>query len=671
MRDWGRAAIAAAMVVFAAVTMSSANAQGVSHPPPEAFARLPFMRDLRLSPDGKYMSVLQDVEGQTALVIYQVGARTKPALFSPPNWFVEHAVWAKNDRIVVYLSQNEILGQAYASSGKLVPLGRAVSLSPAGDDMQVLFKGVTYSGNNLQVRGIDDRDLDDPDHVYIPLAVSNNDYSPAELATRLKNGLDAQNPFRLDMYRVSLRDGSADVVENGSTSTRYWQMDGHGHVVARVDETENPLLDHLKAYDKGSWRDVGGAFDATGDNGAAVAALTEDGTGLVRYERRSGGTIALSAINLSTGAETKLFDNPDYDVSQALVDEWTGRVIGAYYVDDRERYTYFDADRAAIDRGLAQAFPSVDAYTESVDLARDRVIVGTESSRQPPTYYFLDRGTHQASLIGSAYPELHEADLGEMKSYPYKARDGLPIAAYLTLPPGREAKNLPLVVMPHGGPNSRDYIRFDWWAQFMANRGYAVLQPNFRGSFGYGDKFTQAGLHQWGLKMQDDVTDGVKKAIADGIADPKRVCIVGASYGGYAALAGATFTPDLYACAISFAGVSDLPTMLFDVHASNSARLSSFWESRIGQSTTDAQLHETSPALHAALVKCPVLLMHGNDDTTVAVKQSLIEEAALKAAGKNVRMIRIDGDDHYMERSATRLRVLQETEAFLAANIGR
>ena len=146
-----------------------------------------------------------------------------------------------------------------------------------------------------------------------------------------------------------------------------------------------------------------------------------------------------------------------------------------------------------------------------------------------------------------------------MKPYPYKARDGLDIPAYLTLPPGKAPKNLPVVVMPHGGPDYRDYIGFDWMAQFFANRGYAVLQPNFRGSSGYGHKFTEAGLHQWGLKMQDDISDGVKKLIADGIANPKRVCIVGASYGGYAALAGATFTPDLYACAVSFAGISDLP----------------------------------------------------------------------------------------------------------------
>ena len=207
----------------------------------------------------------------------------------------------------------------------------------------------------------------------------------------------------------------------------------------------------------------------------------------------------------------------------------------------------------------------------------------------------------------------------------------------------------------------------------MANRGYAVLQPNFRGSSGYGAKFTTAGLHQWGLKMQDDITDGVKKMIADGIADPKRVCIVGASYGGYAALAGATFTPDLYACAVSFAGVSDLPGMLLSERTrnGNESVVTAFWKSRIGDSIDDAvQLAATSPAGHASQVKCPILLLHGDGDTTVSISQSETEEAALKAAGKSVRFVRLEGDDHYLRLAATRVQVLKEVEAFLAANIG-
>ncbi len=215
---------------------------------------------------------------------------------------------------------------------------------------------------------------------------------------------------------------------------------------------------------------------------------------------------------------------------------------------------------------------------------------------------------------------------------------------------------------------------FNWWAQFMANRGYAVLQPNHRGSSGYGANFAAAGFHQWGLKMQDDITDGVKKLIADGIADPKRICIVGASYGGYAALAGATFSPNLYACAVSFAGISDLPMLLddaedeFGVHSS----MMSYLNSRVGNERDDiARLKATSPALHAEQVRCPILLMHGASDFTVRIDQSKEMYDRLRSAGKPVEFIRFEGDeDHYFERAETRIRMLTEIEKFLAKYIG-
>jgi dipeptidyl aminopeptidase/acylaminoacyl peptidase len=342
-------------------------------------------------------------------------------------------------------------------------------------------------------------------------------------------------------------------------------------------------------------------------------------------------------------------------------------------VADRPEYHYFDPNMQALQRGLEQAFPDVSVSAVSWDTALKTVIVAVDAPKQPPTYYYLNRETHQATKIGNAYPDLSANDLGEMKPYPYKARDGVDIPAYLTLPPGKPAKKLPAIVMPHGGPDARDDLSFDWMVQFFANRGYAVLQPNYRGSAGYGHKFTEAGLHQWGLKMQDDITDGVKKTIADGIVDPKRVCIVGASYGGYAALAGAALTPDLYACAISFAGVSDLPTMIASErgrYGKTSGALS-FWISRIGSPDDDsAQLRATSPARHADRVKCPVLLLHGEGDITVPIKQSELMADALKSAGKQVEFIRFPGEDHYFSLADTRIRFLKESEAFLAKNIG-
>jgi dipeptidyl aminopeptidase/acylaminoacyl peptidase len=193
-----------------------------------------------------------------------------------------------------------------------------------------------------------------------------------------------------------------------------------------------------------------------------------------------------------------------------------------------------------------------------------------------------------------------------MKPIAYKAADGTEIHACLTLPPGKSGTNLPLVVLPHGGPEARDELRFDWLTQFLATRGYAVLQPNFRGSYGYGRKFVEASNGQWGLKMQSDVSDGVKTLIADGVADPKRVCVVGASYGGYAALAGATFTPELYACAVSIAGISSVPNIIgaATIDTGEKSSTTDYWKARIGDIWHDeAALHAVSPAMHAADVR--------------------------------------------------------------------
>ena len=238
------------------------------------------------------------------------------------------------------------------------------------------------------------------------------------------------------------------------------------------------------------------------------------------------------------------------------------------------------------------------------------------------------------------------------------------------MPPGAATKDLPVVILPHGGPESRDVAEFDWLSQFLASRGYAVLQPQFRGSVGYGEKFRQAGYRQWGGLMQDDVSDGVRHLIATGVADPSRVCIVGASYGGYAALAGAAFTPELYACAVSISGVSDLPAMIGSTkknYGSDSDSVA-YWIDHIGPAT-DPNTIAKSPARSASTVRAPVLLLHGADDSVVPIQQSKAMQRALLEAGKPVTFVTLTGEDHWLSRSATRTRVLQELETFLAEHL--
>jgi acetyl esterase/lipase len=635
-------------VVASLLCIAFAQAQTPTKPPAEAFAALP-VEAPEISPDGVHFALIRGVNGRPSLEIYKVDAPQDPPLVvTADDWIVSYARWVKNDVLIVYDKKNFKLGLR-DSRDMLRPMGDAGSISLKDRKIVRLTAAVQ----------IVDIDLDDPDIVYVKYGSS--------------------------LYRMNVRTGGRPQLFDRKffgpqrEGTEDWFLDGHGKVVARVDTIRDPEshdspLWHntLKIPDKGDWRALG-TYDVKIDQPDGVAGISEDGRSVIRFARHAEGTYSLDRIDIATGAETTLFTDPVYDVDDTLHDEWTDKVVGYVVDEDMPVYHYFDPAREALQKGLEQAFPGLSVHAVSTDLAGDKAIIKVVGPRVPPSYYLLDHKTHQATAIAASYPDLNEGELGEVKPYGYAARDGLHIPAYLTLPPGHQPKNLPLVVMPHGGPDARDDMRFDFLREFLANRGYAVLQPNFRGSAGYGLPFTKAGLHQWGLKMQDDISDGVKKAIADGIADPKRVCIFGASYGGYAALAGATLTPDLYACVISYAGPSNLPDLLgYDRGQFREDYTNGSWTStRMGDIFTDsAQLDASSPALHANNVKAPVLLLHSEQDITVPIQQSETMATALQNAGKTYEFVRIDGDDHYLSVSQTRLRLLQELEKFLAANIG-
>jgi len=259
----------------------------------------------------------------------------------------------------------------------------------------------------------------------------------------------------------------------------------------------------------------------------------------------------------------------------------------------------------------------------------------------------------------------------EVRRITYAAADGMKIPAYLTLPPGREAKNLPLIVLPHGGPAVRDTADFDWWSQSLSAQGYAVLRPNYRGSV-LNQEFLAAGFGEWGRKMQTDLSDGVRFLVKEGIADPARVCIVGASYGGYAALAGVALDPGVYRCAVSVAGLADLKRMLNWVNAKNWSAKNieqRYWDRFMGVTGPgDPVLSQISPIDHVEAINAPVLLIHGRDDTVVPFEQSEIMFKALRHSQKPVELVVLDHEDHWLSRSETRLQMLKSTVAFLRAH---
>jgi len=650
------------IALAAAMTAVPMLAQQPSHPPVEAFGTLPEMARPSISPDGKHIATIQPFNGNPIARIFTLDPPGTPAVNMPiGDGFIKDVMWASNDRLLIRINVNQDVFHEGVDSWY-----RLVSVDVQGKNFAMMFSDRRKSRDiNHNAAVVSDLAIEDPDHIYMPLY---NDFSGREQLTwSLSDLINA-------MFRVDVADGVSELVTRGNMDTRSWYMDGHGNVVARLDQTDNPRVDHLKVRQpNGSWKEIESA-PVTADSGLGIAGLTQDGKAIaLTYYDKDTTTEGLAYRGLNDDSAGSLFHDPHYDIDGILADPWTFRVIGVRVTGDTPKDIYFDPKLKALQAGLEAGFPGASVHAVSWDLSQQKVIVVIDGPKLPPAYFFLDRETHKASPIRKLYSGISESDLGDVKPYPYKASDGLDIPAYLTLPPGKAPTKLPLVVFPHGGPMARDDMSFNPEAQFFANRGYAVFQPNFRGSSGYGHKFQEAGYGQWGLKMQDDITDGVKKLIADGVVDPKRICIVGASYGGYAALAGAAFTPDLYACAAGWAGVYDvrgfLATRAKD-YGRNSQMIES-WQSFIGDRWSDAaKIDSVSPALNADKIKCPVLLMHGQDDTTVRIDQSEAMERALRRAGKHVTFVAIPKETHNMDMANTRIRWLTELEKFLKDSIG-
>lgn len=635
-------------------------AEAQTLPPAEAFGNLPLVSDPMLSPDAAHFALIQSVNGRPAAVIYSASGG-KPAIVTSGEGIIESVRWAKNDRLIVIAKQG--LTPAF---DKLQTWHRAFAVDVTGGNLVKLMRNIPSVGNNINAANIIDVNPGNPNTILMTL------YS---IKTVLENWAANRPRPRddlavLDVISVDVHSGKGEVLKPGESGTTDWISDGQGTPVVRIHQTQYPLQDHVEALRDGRWTELG-VFTVGGDTGSGIEALSEDGKSLIQTVRNNESFQGLNSIDIATGKSAPLLFVPGHDIEGVLSDPWTQRAIGVSFIDGTLKHRYFNSQNQALQNGIEDAFPGSTVRTVSWDANKTNVVFGVESPRQPTQYFLLNRGTHQTTMLSGTYPSLKPTDLGEMKPYAYKARDNLDIPAFIVTPPGKALKNLPVVVMPHGGPDSHDFIRFDWMAQFLANRGYLVFQPNFRGSSSYGHKFTEAGLHQWGLKMQDDVTDGVRKLITEGIADPKRICIVGGSYGGYSALAGAAFTPDLYSCAVSWAGVSDLPAQLRQVMEDAGGRnteLASFWISRMGDDLT--QLAATSPSRHVDQIRSPILLLHGVNDTTVRIEQSKLMADALKQAGKPFEFITYEGEDHYLELASTRIKVLTEMERFLKQHIG-
>lgn len=475
-----------------------------------------------------------------------------------------------------------------------------------------------------------------------------------------------QSPFSL--FSVDLNSGAEKLVERGEWETFDWILDSDCAPIARLDYDFKQQ--EIKFYERESGggfvlksrtKSKVGEFDAVSDVG--LIGTGGDIAGLAQL----GDLMALRRVDVATGEFLPGGEGaPVHDVSSTIVDPYTNRIAGIRFVDDLPRARFLVEPLKKYQGAAAAAFKGASAIISSWSKDYARIIVDVSYPDHPDQTFLFEPAKKSMNLIGSTYPALDGREQPKRVKYDYVASDGVRVTGYLTEPVG--VKNpAPLIVLPHGGPAARDNQGFDWWASFYASNGYRVYQPNFRGSYGFGEAFRMAGDNQWGRKMQDDISEGVRNLVADGHADPKRVCIVGGSYGGYAALAGATLTPELYACAVSVNGVANLPSLI----SSESESSEKYWTNRIGSIFKDKDaIAAVSPEKQVSKATPPVMLLHGSNDTIVPPGQSLLMKRALESAGRPVEHHVLKGEDHWLSNEATRIEMLERSLVFIDKHIG-
>jgi dipeptidyl aminopeptidase/acylaminoacyl peptidase len=456
---------------------------------------------------------------------------------------------------------------------------------------------------------------------------------------------------------------------SGSSQTRQFMLDEKGDVVARVDVNDRTNRWQLFTLEDGKEHMI---LEDVSEMGQPLRlyGLLPDGRIAAVDQHEQGDRDLLLAIDRKTGAKEPLHKTGGSDVGP-INDVWFHRVIGVNWTEDLPKQAFFDEQLQGIYTQVQELFTDGYATLKSWSRDRARVLVFGERANDAGAWYVYEPAAKKLRSVGKRYPALTTAEsLGDRQSIRFKARDGTSVPAYLTLPVGVEPKKLPMVLLVHGGPHARDTFQFDWWSAFLASRGYAVLQVNYRGSTGYGYDWFNAGRGKWGDGViQTDVEDGADALVRNGTVDGARICIVGASYGGYAALAGATITPDRYTCAVSVAGVSDPERMRNNADNSNEGKkapISEWWRASMGDIK---HLRTVSPIENVDKVHIPILLMHGLDDSVVPIEQSRSMNGKLKRAGKDVRYVEMRGDDHWLSTAAMRTEMLSEVEKFLAEHL--
>ncbi|MDB5704602.1 MAG: hypothetical protein JWN66_1718 [Sphingomonas bacterium] len=607
--------------------------------PIETFAEEPFIADPVLSPDGKEIAAESTVGGKTSLYVFAIADMKLVRRVDLGDATIAAIRWAGPTRLLLTVSTKT---KFFGSDIEVTQLhevdaakGETKVLNPAG--LSLFASDIIYV---------------DPAGGWILLSAQDLFFTPPSVK------------------RIDLATGTITIVEKQRPNVWSWFADGTGMVRAGV------------SYDGDRWtiwyRDTPGAplkavraRSAVKNNDGAIDGMWFLGgadTGLIVTNAKTG-RFAAYKIDFRTGEiGDAIYENDQVDVTGAIVDPVNRTIAGIAYEDDRRRVAWLDPEKRDLQARIDHVFPGAENNVVNSSADGNRVLIWSGSADDPGTYYVFDRAAKKMQRIVSPYEKLIGVKLSPVRPIRYTARDGLSIPGYLTLPRDRPGRDLPLIVMPHGGPFARDSWDYDRDVQFLASRGYAVLQPQFRGSTGYGKDYVSRGYGQFGRAMQDDLDDGMDWLVKAGTVDPKRVCIMGGSYGGYAALWGAIRNPERYRCAVSMAGVTDPPGILrYDRRTFSATRYFKAWQRKV-KGENEADLASVSPLLQADRLTVPVFIVHGEKDFTVPVKQGHQMVAALERRKAAVESVFYPDEGHGLRKHDDIADFLKRLDAFLAKN---
>lgn len=635
------------MCLLLVVTAAGAQDKKAAGPPPLIDRDLifgnPEIAGAQLSPDGQYIAFLKPWKETRNVYVKAVGEPFSAArlLTTESKRPIPGYFWTWDSKYILYVKDHD--GDENYNVYAVDPAAKpaAGAEAPASRDLTGL-KGVRVMLYELP--------KSDPDLVYI--------------------GLNDRDKAWHDLYQLKISTGEKTLMHKNTDRVVGWDFDVQGKLRLAARSADNGDTEILRVdADKLEKIYSCSVFETCG-----LLHFLPDGSRVYIETNKDVDLIQLALMDPATGKTEKVESDPlgKVDFGGALFSEATDELVETWYFHDRAKTYYKDKAFGGDVHWLEHKYPSKEVMLVSRTRDERYWLFTVHSDTEPGQTLLFDRKTRAITPQYTLWEKIPRQDLAQMKSITYKSSDGLEIPAYLTLPKGVAAKNLPTLVIPHGGPWGRDQWGYNPMAQFYANRGYAVLMPNFRGSTGYGRKFLDAGNMEWGRKMQDDVTWGVKYLVAEGIADPKRVGITGGSYGGYATLAGVAFTPDLYSAAVDIVGPSNLITLMESIPP--------YWEAirkmfavRMGDvSTLDGKklLMEESPLNSVDKIKTPLLVAQGANDPRVNRREAEQIVIALRDRGFPVEYILAPDEGHGFARPVNNMALFMESEKFLAAHLG-